>query len=87
MHSSKPDDEPGPACACGRSLQEAAASVYRSQASVFLFHRCPCGREWTERRDGFDPAEPISGDEVIEVHRVLRRFRGSIAEMLRLHSV
>lgn len=87
MQSSKPDDDPGPGCACGRSLKEAAASIYRSQASVFLFHRCPCGREWTERRDGYDPAQPISGDEVIEVHQALRRFRGSIDEMLRLHSV
>lgn len=84
MQRSQPADDPGPACACGRSRKEASTAVYRSQTAVFTFRRCACGREWTERRDGFDPADPISGDEVIEVHQTLRRFKGSIAELLQL---
>lgn len=82
MQSSQPDGDDDPACACGRSRSEAASSVYRSQAAVFTFRRCACGREWTEQHAGFDPSEPISSDEVIEVHQLLRRFRGPISEML-----
>jgi hypothetical protein len=29
-----------------------------------------------------DPAEPVSSDEVIEVHKRLAKFEGSIAELL-----
>jgi hypothetical protein len=86
MQKPKPDEEPDPACACGRSRSEAVAMTYRSQSALFTFVRCECGREWTERRDGFDPAAPISGDEVIEVHQLLRRFRGPISEMLGMPS-
>jgi hypothetical protein len=84
MQSPKPDDDPGPVCACGRSRIEAAASIYRSHKAVFTFRRCACGREWTERLDGFDPATPITGDEVIEVHQALRRFKGPLSELLGL---
>lgn len=86
MQRSQPDEDPGRACACGRNRSQAAASVYRSHRSVFTFLRCECGREWTERRDAFDPATPVTTDEVIEVHQLLRRFRGPITEMLSLPS-
>ncbi len=82
MQSSQPDGDTLAACAGGRSRSEASSAVYRSQTAVFTFRRCQCGREWTERRDGFDPSQPISGDEVIEVHQLLRRFRGPLSEML-----
>ncbi len=82
MQNSKPDGDPDPACACGRTRSQAAASVYRSHTAVFVFRRCECGREWTERREGIDRSSPVSGDEVIEVHQLLRRFKGPITEML-----
>lgn len=84
MHKPKP--EPEPVCACGRQRAEAAAAVYRSAAAVFVFHRCACGLEWTERRDAVDPSEPVTTDEVIEVHRCLAAFEGPISELLLLHS-
>ncbi len=84
MHSPKPDGDPGPVCVCGRSRVAAAAAIYRSQSGVFTFRRCACGREWTERSEGFDPSAPISGDEVIEVHQALRRFKGPLSELLSL---
>jgi len=33
-----------------------------------------------------DPADPVSSDEVIEVHKRLAKFEGSIAELLEQHS-
>ncbi len=84
MHSLKPDGDHGPVCVCGRSRREAAASTYRSHTAVFTFRRCACGREWTERSEGVDLSAPISGDEVIEVHQALRRFKGPITELLGL---
>jgi hypothetical protein len=47
-----------------------------------LFHRCECGTEWTEHRTDIDPTDPVTSDEVIEVHRRLAKFEGSIAELL-----
>jgi len=69
-------------CACGRRLRDAAIYTYRSRTERFLFHRCECGVEWTEHRADIDPTDPISSDEVIEVHKRLAKFEGSIAELL-----
>ncbi len=38
--------------------------------------------EWTVRQSDVDPLQPVSSDEVIEVHRRLAKFEGSIAELL-----
>jgi hypothetical protein len=73
-------------CACGRRLRDAAIYTYRSRTERFLFHRCECGLEWTEHRIDIDPADPISSDEVIEVHKRLAKFEGSIAELLQPYS-
>jgi len=56
--------------------------MYRSHTDLCIFHRCECGEEWTEHRD-IDPTEPISSDEVIEVHNRLASFEGSVSELLR----
>lgn len=80
MQKSKPGPEP--TCVCGRSRAEAAAAVYRSPVAEFVFHRCPCGLEWTERRAGFDRSEPVSTDEVIEVHMCLAAFEGPLSALL-----
>jgi hypothetical protein len=73
-------------CPCGRRLQDAAIYTYRSRTDRFLFHRCQCGTEWTEHHTDIDPMDPVTSDEVIEVHRRLAKFEGSIAELLQPHS-
>jgi hypothetical protein len=65
----------------------AAVYTYRSRTDRFLFHRCECGSEWTEHRTDIDPLDPVSSDEVLEVHKRLAKFEGSIAELLESHSV
>jgi len=73
-------------CVCGRRLKDAAIYTYRSKTDRFLFHRCECGCEWTEHLTDIDPADPVSSDEVIEVHKQLAKFEGSIAELLLPHT-
>lgn len=73
-------------CVCGRDLDDAVVSVYRSHTDRCLFHRCDCGVEWTEHQTDIDPTEPVSSDEVIEVHTRLAKFAGSISELLQRHS-
>lgn len=81
MQRSKLEPERGK-CACGRRLKDAAVYTYRSHSDRFMFHRCECGKEWTEHLMDIDPTDPVSSDEVIEVHRRLAKFEGSIAELL-----
>lgn len=69
-------------CPCGRRLGDAAVYTYRSQSDRYLFYRCACGNEWTERRQDIDLSDPVSSDEVIEVHALLSRFDLSIPELL-----
>ena len=85
MQKSRLEPEKGK-CACGRRLQDAAIYTYRSRSDRFLFHRCDCGVEWTEHHVDIDPTDPVTSDEVIEVHRRLAKFEGSIAELLQPHS-
>ena len=73
-------------CTCGRRLKDAAIYTYRSRTDRFLFHRCECGTEWTEHQTDIDPQDPVTSDEVIEVHKRLAKFEGSIAELLQPHS-
>jgi len=73
-------------CVCGRKLDDAVVFVYRSHADLCLLHRCECGVEWTEHQTDIDPADPVSSDEVIEVHMRLAKFEGSISELLRQRS-
>lgn len=72
-------------CVCGRGLDEAAVYIYRAHTDRCLFHRCACGAEWTEHQACIDPADPVSSDEVIEVHMCLAKFEGSISELLLYH--
>ena len=41
--------------------------------------------EWTIRHQDVDPTDPVTSDEVIEVHKQLAKFEGSIAELLEQH--
>ena len=85
MQRSKLEPDKGK-CACGRRLKDASVYLYRSRTDRYVFHRCECGTEWTEHQTDIDPAEPVSSDEVIEVHKRLAKFEGSIAELLEKHS-
>ncbi len=73
-------------CVCGRKLEDAAVYVYRSHTDRCVSHRCMCGAEWTEHQTDIDPMDPVSSDEVIEVHTRLAKFEGSISELLRQRS-
>lgn len=68
-------------CACGRKLENADVFFYRSDTDTWVFHRCECGAEWTEHRTDMDRTDPISSDEVIEVHLRLATFEGSMWEL------
>jgi hypothetical protein len=68
-------------CVCGRKLAHAAAYFYRTHANTYIFHRCECGAEWTEHRTDLNPTDPISSDEVIEVHTRLATFEGSMSDL------
>jgi hypothetical protein len=79
--------EPGKdKCVCGRKLEDAAVYVFRSHTDRCIFHRCQCGVEWTEHQTDIDPMDPVSSDEVIEVHARLAKFEGSISELLQKRS-
>jgi len=41
--------------------------------------------EWTVHHRDIDPTDPVTSDEVIEVHKQLAKFEGSIAELLQQH--
>jgi len=81
LQKSKLEPEKG-RCACGRHTKDASVYVYRSHTDRYLFHRCECGAEWTEHQTDIDPTDPVSSDEVLEVHTRLAKFEGSIAELL-----
>lgn len=81
MQKSKLEPEKG-RCVCGRKIKDANVYVYRSHTDRYLFHRCECGAEWTVHHTDVDPAEPVSSDEVIEVHKRLAKFEGSIEELI-----
>ena len=85
LQKSKLESDKGK-CVCGRRLQDAAIFTYRSHTDRFLFHRCECGTEWTEHQTDVDPSDPVSSDEVIEVHKRLAKFEGSIADLLQAHT-
>jgi len=81
MQRSKPEPETLK-CACGRDRSAAATTVYRSPQGRYEFHRCDCGVEWTERLVAYDPTQPVSSDELLEVHERLLGFEGSLAELI-----
>jgi hypothetical protein len=37
--------------------------------------------EWTERRSSADRMDPVSSDEVLEVHEQLAAFEGSFSDL------
>jgi hypothetical protein len=85
LQRSKPESEKA-RCVCGRRLRDASVYIYRSHGDRYHFHRCECGMEWTVHQHDIDPTDPVTSDEVIEVHKQLAKFEGSIAELLQHHN-
>ena len=66
---------------CGR--RRAGASVYhdRSHDGHYLLCHCVCGMEWTERQVAVDLQVPKTSNEVIELHALLARLKGSMVDL------
>jgi hypothetical protein len=73
-------------CSCGRRTADAHAVSYSSTLIRYVFHRCRCGREWTERLPAIDRTQPVSLDEILDVHERLTGFEGPLNELLGLKS-
>ena len=66
-------------CACGRDPKDAAVTRYDSISGTYTFRRCECGMEWTDHTPGWEPAAPpVTSAEVMEVHRQLQDFHGTL---------
>ena len=73
-------------CSCGRLAAHANAVSYSSYLIRYIYRRCLCGREWTERLPTIDRSTPISFDEILDVHERLHAFEGPLNELLGLKS-
>jgi hypothetical protein len=69
-------------CSCGRPRSAAGRVVYRTHADRFYFRRCECGQEWTERERDVDPLDPVTSEEVVEVHQRLAKLEGGLTDLL-----
>jgi len=72
----------GEQCTCGRPERTVRVVKYRSHAGDFRFHRCECGTEWTERLAKVDRTQPVTMDELLDVHLLLADFEGSIMDLI-----
>ena len=72
----------GEQCTCGRPERTVRGVKYRSHAGDFRFHRCECGTEWTERLAKVDRTQPVTMDELLDVHLLLADFEGSIMDLI-----
>ena len=73
-------------CSCGRPAADANAFSYTSTLFRYIFHRCGCGEEWTERQQMIDRTTTVSLDELLDVHERLTHFEGSLSDLLGLKS-
>jgi hypothetical protein len=72
----------GEQCTCGRPERTVRVVSYRSHAGDFRFHRCECGTEWTERLAKVDRTQPVTMDELLDVHLLLADFEGRITDLI-----
>jgi hypothetical protein len=78
LFSARPQPAPDH-CACGRDPKDAAVTWYDSISGTYTFHRCRCGMEWTDHTAGWElAAPPVTSAQVMEVHRQLQAFHGSL---------
>jgi hypothetical protein len=69
-------------CPCGRWPAGHRVVSYRGSSASYRYHRCDCGTEWTERLTCIDRAQPITGDELLDVHLALARDDLALAEII-----
>lgn len=70
-------------CECGRPWSKCVYVTQRTSELRLIHYRCTeCSREWTVRDDSPDPLEPVSLDEVLEVHELLKKDR-TITELFK----
>jgi hypothetical protein len=69
-------------CTCGRRRDAAASYIHQSNVATYVYHRCECGAEWTESRPMVDRSEPVSTDEVLEVHQSLSDYEGTLRDLI-----
>lgn len=69
-------------CSCGRLRSDASRVHYHTHADRYTFMRCECGEEWTETERDVDPRDPVTSDEVVEVHQRLKGFEGGLSDLL-----
>lgn len=69
-------------CECGRPDCTARVANYRTNSGSYRYHRSDCGSEWTERLIDVDPSEPVSGEEVLDVHLLLAGFDGRLTDLI-----
>jgi hypothetical protein len=74
-----------PCCTCGRRLADASEHHQQVGTVMHRYYRCECGLEWTDHEQlGFERDDAVTSDEVLEVHKQLAKFEGTISELLKL---
>ena len=75
--------QPSAMCSCGRPRDDAERFMHHATSGRYVYRRCACGIEWTER-SLVDVTAPIETDELIEVHVRLKALKGSFDQLLGL---
>ena len=71
-------------CECGRGWDQCIHLIQRSGDTRFTWYRCQgCNREWEVVETVDDLADPVSSDEVLEVHRLLTATDLTLGELTR----
>jgi hypothetical protein len=86
MFGSEPTYTKNTRCGCGRDPQETAVTSFRSISGTYLFHRCPCGIEWTEHVAAPELPSSTHGPAVREFHEHVHAFHGAMREAPRPHA-
>ena len=74
---------PALTCDCGRPWSACVYVIQRSGIHRWIHYRCQaCAREWTVQEDVADLEEPVSSDEVLEVHKQLMD-QGALVDLFR----
>jgi hypothetical protein len=61
--------DPTATCSCGRPKADATFVVEHRGSNRHTHHRCQCGIEWTTTESTVDLSDPVTSEEVLEVHR------------------
>src|SRR5260370_15002579 len=70
-------------CSCGRPMAQAHSVVQRIDGTRYTHFRCECGKEWTKVNANLPRQnEPVTSDEVLDVHVALAKFEGTLRDLL-----